>query len=171
MRPHSVDMEMDESVVEAYQNIIPNYYERIDALIGEVLGSIDENSNVIVCSDHGFRGPLRTKEGLQLGIYMHREVGVLAAMGPGIRRGVKLDNASVLDLTPTLLALLGEPVGRDMDGFVLTGLIDEDFLTESPVTYVDTYERDDGSEPGEEPIGSALDDAIKEELRSLGYIE
>jgi hypothetical protein len=80
-------------------------------------------------------------------------------------------NANVLDLTPTILALLGEPVGRDMDGFVLTGLIDEGHLADYPVTYLDTYERDDEPEQSDEPIESALDDAIREELRSLGYIE
>ncbi|MCK4679533.1 hypothetical protein KAT82_00250, partial [bacterium] len=100
-----------------------------------------------------------------------RELGILAAVGPGIRRGVTLANANVLDLTPTILALLGEPVGRDMDGFVLTGLIDEGHVADHPITYVDTYERDEPPEQSEEPVESALDDAIREELRSLGYIE
>jgi len=171
MRPYTVDIKTDERINEAFQNVIPRYYERVDSLIGDVLDSIDENSTVIVCSDHGFRGPLRTKEGLQLGILMHRELGILAAMGPGIRRGGTLANANVLDLTPTVLALLGEPVGRDMDGFVLTDLIDEGHLADYPVTYIDTYESDDEPEQPEEPIESALDDEIKEELRSLGYIE
>ncbi|MFH1865814.1 MAG: alkaline phosphatase family protein [Candidatus Eisenbacteria bacterium] len=171
MRPWTVDMKMDEEVIEAFRGIVPGYYERVDALIGEILDSIDENSTVIVCSDHGFRGPLRTREGIQLGILMHRDVGMLAARGPGIRKGAVLTSASVLDLTPTVLALLGEPVGRDMDGFVLTELIDEQFLADRPVTYIETYEKE--GEPGqsEEPIESELDDAIKEELRSLGYIE
>ncbi len=171
MRPYTVDIKVDEKINEAFENVIPRYYERVDLLIGDVLDSIEPNSIVIVCSDHGFYGPRRTKEGLQLGISMHRELGILAAMGPGIRRGATLANANVLDLTPTILTLLGEPVGRDMDGFVLTGMIDEDHLADHPVTYVDTYERDEPPEQSEEPIESALDDAIREELRSLGYIE
>jgi len=171
MQPWTVDMKMEDEVIEAFKGTVPGYYERVDAMIGEILDSIDENSTVIVCSDHGFRGPLRTQQGLQLGIMMHREIGVLAAMGPGVRKGATLTSASVLDLTPTLLALFGEPVGRDMDGFVLTELLDEQFLDDRPVTYVETYEKE--REPGqsEEPIESELDDAIKEELRSLGYIE
>jgi len=171
MRPYTVDIKMDEKITEAFENVIPRYYERVDLLIGDVLDSIDENSIVIVCSDHGFHGPRRTKEGLQLGISMHRELGILAAMGPGIRQGTTLANANVLDLTPTILALLGEPIGRDMDGFVLTGMIEEGHLADHPITYVDTYERDEPPEQSEEPIESALDDAIREELRSLGYIE
>ena len=170
MRPWTVDSTLPPEAIEAFKDIVPSYYERVDALIGEVLDSVDENSTVIVCSDHGFRGPLRTKEGIQLGISMHREVGMLAARGPGIRKGATLTSASVLDLTPTVLAMLGEPVGRDMDGFVLTDLIDEQFLADHPVTYVETYEPEEPEQNGE-PIESELDDAIKEELRSLGYIE
>ncbi len=171
MRPWTVGNRVEDEVVEAFAGTVPGYYERVDALIGEILDSIDENSNVIVCSDHGFRGPLRTKEGLQLGIAMHRDIGVLAARGPGIRRGTSLTSASVLDLTPTVLALFGEPVGRDMDGFVLTELLDEQFLADRPVTYVETYEKAGEPEQSGEPLESELDDAIKEELRSLGYIE
>jgi predicted AlkP superfamily phosphohydrolase/phosphomutase len=164
-------MRIDDDVVEAFKNVVPAYYERVDEMIGEVLDAVDEDSIVIVCSDHGFRGPLLTKEGMQLGIKMHRDIGIFAAKGPGIRHSASLTNASVLDLTPTILALFGEPVGRDMDGFVLTELIEEDFLAEHPVEYVDTYEKEREPEDSDEPIESDLDDAIREELRSLGYIE
>jgi predicted AlkP superfamily phosphohydrolase/phosphomutase len=171
MRPWTVSMKMDDDVVEAFKGVVPAYYERADELIGDILDAVDENSVVIVCSDHGFRGPLRTKDGMQLGIKMHRDIGILAAKGPGIRKGATLTNASVLDLTPTILTLFGEPVGRDMDGFVLTELIDEELLVERPVEYVDTYEKDIEPEGSDEPIETDLDDAIREELRSLGYIE
>lgn len=161
---------------ELFGNLIPKYYERADGYLGEVLDRIDENSTVIVCSDHGFRGPVYVNGAIKLGIQMHREVGALAAMGPGIRKGAQVTGASVLDVTPTLLALLGEPVGRDMDGFVLTEMIDEDHLAANPVTYIDTYEGEpdpdaEAADEGEEPLESPLDDAIKEELRSLGYIQ
>ena len=101
---------------------------------------------------------------------MHRAVGVLAAMGPGIRGGGTLTDASVMDITPTLLGLLGEPVGRDMDGFVLEEMIDESYLEARPVRYVDTYERE-RTEEETEPLESSVDEEIREELRSLGYIE
>ena len=175
MRPWTVDTPMEDELIEAFENIVPSYYLRMDALIGEMIDLVDENSTIIVCSDHGFRGPLRTKDGLQLGLMMHRDIGVIAAAGPGIRSGASVTSASVLDLTPTVLALLGEPVARDMDGFVLTEMLDEKLLEDNPVAYIDTYEKEDGGvgdeSESEEPIESELDDAIKEELRSLGYIE
>ena len=80
----------------------------------------------------------------------------------------------MLDITPTILALCGLPVGLDMDGEVLERAIDPDFLDSHPVATVATYESETaGEEPGEseEPIESPLDDEIREELRSLGYID
>ena len=102
---------------------------------------MDEDSTVIICSDHGFRGPYRSPRGLLLGIWMHRQTGVLIAAGPGIERSNETLEGSVFDIAPTVLALLGEPVARDMDGFVLTEILDDDFEAANPVTYVDTYDR------------------------------
>jgi predicted AlkP superfamily phosphohydrolase/phosphomutase len=173
MDPKSTSTQDPPEVMEAFKNVVPRYYERADEFLGEVLDRIDKNSTVIVCSDHGFRGPVRENGAIQLGIKMHREIGVLAAMGPGIKRGATITDASVLDITPTILALMGEPVGRDMDGFVLTDMIDEGHLKAHPVQYVDTYERESPGESAEpsESLESPLDDAIKKELRSLGYIQ
>ncbi len=36
--------------------------------------------------------------------------------GPSVKRGEPLEGASLLDVTPTILTLLGLPVGADMDG-------------------------------------------------------
>jgi hypothetical protein len=36
--------------------------------------------------------------------------------GPGVRKGVPLQGASLLDVTPTILSLFGLPTGKDMDG-------------------------------------------------------
>ncbi|MDZ7266538.1 MAG: alkaline phosphatase family protein [candidate division KSB1 bacterium] len=96
----------------------------------------------------------------------HRE-GILIAAGPAIRRGATLSQASVLDITPTLLALLGLPVGRDMDGRVLTEMLTPDFLAASPVRYRGTWEEPDWSY---EEDTAAADETLKEHLRSLGYL-
>jgi predicted AlkP superfamily phosphohydrolase/phosphomutase len=173
MDPSSLAIKMDEETVETCCDVIPRYYERMDAMIGEILERLDEDSTIILCSDHGFRGPYRSPMGLRLGIWMHRPLGVIVAAGPGTRTGAELSDASVFDVTPTVLALLGEPVARDMDGFVLSGLISEERLSAAPVTYIDTYET--GSAPdaelGDMPAETAVDERIKERLMSVGYID
>lgn len=170
MDPTSVDFPVDEKLRETFCDAIPRYYERIDSLVGEILSLIDEDSTVILCSDHGFRGPLRTSQGLKLGTSMHGPIGILAAAGPGIARGSSVKDVSVLDITPTLLALLGEPVGRDMDGFVIEDMLSASLLDRRPVAYVETYESDAPRESAE-PVKSPVDEEIREQLRSLGYIE
>ncbi len=168
--PSSVDLRMSDELIETFNDVIPRYYERIDAAIGEILEVVDENSTIIICSDHGFRGPFRSTQGIKLGIWMHREIGVLTATGPGIAHLSERVNGSVFDITPTLLALYGIPVGRDMDGFVLSEILDESFMASRPVSYVPTHES--GSRVrSEQPEAGAVDEAIKEKLRSLGYIE
>ncbi len=170
MDPTSVDFATDEQLVQTFSDAIPRYYERIDSIVGEILSLIDGDSTVVLCSDHGFRGPYRSPQGLKLGTWMHGPVGILAAAGPGIRPGTSVRDASVFDITPTLLTLFGEPVGRDMDGFVIEDMLDASLLNRQPVAYVDTYESGRTGEAAE-PIESPVDEEIREQLRSLGYIE
>ncbi len=177
--PTSIDIRMSDELIGTFDELIPRYYERIDAAIGEIMDAVDENSTFIICSDHGFKGPFRSREGIRLGIWMHREIGVLAAAGPGIAQLPGRVNGSVFDITPTLLALYNIPIGRDMDGFVLNEILEEDFMSSRPVSYIPSHEDgrlaesdDDGeSVESDESVESAVDEAIKEKLRSLGYIE
>ena len=170
MDPTSVDFTVDDELIQTYSDAIARYYERADGIVGEILSLMDDDSTVVICSDHGFRGPYRSPDGLKLGTWMHGPIGILAAAGPGISRGAEVGDASVLDITPTLLALIGEPVGRDMDGFVLEDLLSESFLARKPVSYVETYETGLTRE-STEPMQSPIDEEIREQLRSLGYIE
>jgi predicted AlkP superfamily phosphohydrolase/phosphomutase len=54
----------------------------------------------------------------------HRMEGILIAEGPAFRPGASLRDADLLDIAPTVLALLGVPVPADMDGRVLMELLD-----------------------------------------------
>lgn len=165
--------ELPPRMIEIFSPVIDRYYVRADSMIGVILAGCDEKTTVILCSDHGFaghRGHPGFEGGLALGPDMHREEGAIAIRGPDVVPGVEIEDASVLDVAPTVLALFGLPVGRDMDGSVLEEVIRPSFLARHPVTYLDTYETSTPTGE-EEPIPSPVDDVIKERLRSLGYIE
>jgi arylsulfatase A-like enzyme len=49
----------------------------------------------------------------------HRPEGVLIVAGPGTQRGVRLEQAHIVDVAPTLLHLLGAELPGHMDGRVL----------------------------------------------------
>jgi predicted AlkP superfamily phosphohydrolase/phosphomutase len=97
----------------------------------------------------------------------HRMNGVLIAEGPPFRSGARA-SGRVLDITPTVLDLLGAPVARDMEGVVLTDLLDPEWRREHPVRYVKSYGTIAG---GGDAIATEADDRIREELEALGYIQ
>jgi hypothetical protein len=66
--------------------------------------------------------------------------GLLLVVGDAVRPGSRPKNASVLDLAPTLLYLMGLPVARDMEGRILTEILDPGFARENPVTFIPSYE-------------------------------
>jgi len=171
-----------EGVTEAefarYRDAVRAWYAYQDELLGRLLAKIDlDTTAVFVLSDHGFKTGARRIASddtvdLRRAHLEHEPEGILVAAGPGIRRGHELDGASVLDVTPTLLAYLGQPVGRDMDGKVLTGLFEEAVREARPIRYVASYE--DGAEP---PSSAAHGDAAARELaerlaalEALGYV-
>ncbi len=100
---------------------------------------------------------------------VHHPDGIAIFYGAGVQSGGYITQSSILDVTPTILALLGMPVGRDMDGRVLTEVMTSQFLEGTPPMYIDTYDTDFEFEEGED------DEAVSEELmarlRDLGYVE
>ena len=93
----------------------------------------------------------------------HRRHGILIAWGDGIRRGHKVTGAHIMDLTPTILHLMGLPVPDDMDGRVLTSALRSDH----PVEYEHVESAEAAAEEGLSP-GEAAE--VEERLRSLGYL-
>jgi len=41
-----------------------------------------------------------------------------------------------MDIAPTILYLMGQPIPQDMDGKVLLDIIDDDFKANNPVSYI-----------------------------------
>jgi arylsulfatase A-like enzyme len=127
---------------------------------------------VIVTSDHGFSGPKPLGNSFARGTAMHDPTGVVIFAGKDIVRGRKLADPSVLDITPTILALYGLPVASDMDGKVLVDAIAPAFLKAHPVQRVETYEKAAADSTGsKEPATSPVDEQVREQLRSLGYLK
>jgi predicted AlkP superfamily phosphohydrolase/phosphomutase len=61
----------------------------------------------------------------------HRVDGVLIANGPGIRRGAVVEGARIIDLAPTWLRCLDQPITGKLEGRVIEGLFEPDT---APVT-------------------------------------
>jgi predicted AlkP superfamily phosphohydrolase/phosphomutase len=155
--------------VAAYGEVIDNYYVYTDTLLARLLESLGDDVSVMLVADHGFqpRTDLDPKRPQLTGA--HDIEGVFIACGPAFRKLGRFDEATVLDITPTALAVMGFPRAEDMDGRVLTEIIDPLVLVEGSAGSVPTYDPSDLSTQGE--VGSTMDDSIKEQLKSLGYME
>lgn len=108
---------------ELYGNVVDRAYELYDRWIGQLLDAVDEKTTIVVASDHGFYHDARKPSSLGIQetapAIQHAPIGTLIMKGPSLRKRATLAHASILDLCPTLLALLDLPIGRDMPGNVL----------------------------------------------------
>jgi predicted AlkP superfamily phosphohydrolase/phosphomutase len=92
----------------------------------------------------------------------HRKEGIFIASGPGVRRRVSIIGANLMDLAPTILHLAGLPVKSEMDGRVLTDILE----MPAPVRY------EEAQTGIAQEAGLTADETaeVEERLRSLGYL-
>ena len=96
--------------------------------------------------------------------------GVLIASGAGVRSGAKPEGATLLDVAPTILHLLGVPVPVEMDGRPLDELFDPAVVPASgsaPGGALDPVRLGGDAPPA---YSEEEDAAIQQRLADLGYL-
>ncbi len=53
----------------------------------------------------------------------HRQKGIFIASGPDIKKDLRLEERSIMDVVPTVLSLFGLPISEDLDGVVIKHII------------------------------------------------
>ncbi len=132
---------------ETAEKALLAYYRFLDDTIGDLLEREGRDRTLCVFSPSGFgpAPPLAALVDLLRGRAPAAspdaaDDGFLVLWGSGIRSNVRLTSADVVDLAPTLLALAGEPIARDMDGRVLAEAFDERFTQGTSIPVVTTFE-------------------------------
>lgn len=96
----------------------------------------------------------------------HRPEGILIIQGPGIHSGLKVEDAHLLHLAPTILRLLGFQTPTDMDGQLLRAVFEEE-----PELLSQAGAEDGPFAPDQEFRYSPEEqEEISRRLRSLGYL-
>ena len=98
----------------------------------------------------------------------HRMDGVLMMKGVGLRKGIKIMNANIMDIAPTVLYLLGLSISKDMDGVVLKDAILDEVLEQNPIQFGDDATR---SVRAGGAYTKSEEEELKAHLKSLGYFE
>ena len=131
------------SINNVRQDAFPNQYVAFDKVLGSILKHVDENTYLIIFSDHGIK-PLREFEEKDPHAHMDHEKttpviakhdfadgddvpGSFFAMGPGIKHDLRLMGlgGSVYDVAPTVLHIYGIEQAKQMRGRVLTEIFEK----------------------------------------------
>jgi len=154
-----------------FSNSLDAVYERMDRLVQEVQNFLGESDTLIVLSDHGFRsGEERLKRSslttMGPAVLWHRIEGTIMARGPAIQKG-EIQNASVYDVAPTLLAMMGVPPSQEMPGKILPELTGSKGKAQAIARMPDW---DGDYRPPTLPDTRSSDHSFdKERLQALGY--
>lgn len=98
----------------------------------------------------------------------HSLDGIIGLWGASVRPGTVVEEATLRDIAPTLLALLDLPASEQMTGRVLQEAFEPGFRPALELRRVELYEFFTRDEAARSPRDS---EAIKEKLRALGYLQ
>ena len=158
-----------------YGHAVEAMYAYADRIVGDFLEAMDDDTTLIVLSDHGFElgalpdDPSKLRNMRRVSEKFHRIQGILYLWGRHVKARTRLDNPSILDIAPTVLALNGVAPAQDMPGRVLSEGLD---ITPKP--RIASYEPAGGqmASGGAAPTGdSRVDPEILKRLQSLGYLQ
>jgi predicted AlkP superfamily phosphohydrolase/phosphomutase len=97
---------------------------------------------------------------------MHRDHGSLLMMGPPVTAGAEVEGATIYDLAPTVLHLMGVPIPDDMDGRPLLHALRPAYR-DRPPRYANAK---GGGDRTQVTLSEQEEKQITERLRGLGYL-
>jgi MFS family permease len=148
-----------------YKGIIPEVYAKVDIALGKLIECARDDAIIILISDHGFGANFNSPTP---GGHHTAPDGILIIAGKNIKIGAEVKHPRVIEIVPTILYLFNLPVAQDMDGRVLTELIDDDYLNKHPITYIDSYGAPGG---GDIKSREKMSEEVLKKLKALGYIQ
>jgi hypothetical protein len=139
--------DVSEAERREHGQVLDRQYARVDEELGAILDGLDAEDVLMVVSGFGMEPVGLLKRWLAralgepdlTGTHERAPDGFLLAYGGPVQAG-RLPVGSVVDVAPTILYLLGLPVGRDMDGYARTDLFAKRFTAERPITFIPSYD-------------------------------
>ena len=157
-----------------YKEVINSAYRFHDMMLKAVCDLAGEDATVIVCSDHGFlsgskRPTFISREPAGPADW-HRDHGILAIKGPGIKKDERIYGAGIIDITPTLLSIFGLPIGEDMRGRPLTAA----FVSPPAIETIPSWDEvpgNSGMHPADRELAAEDAEELRKQFVALGYVE
>ncbi|MFC2155962.1 sulfatase-like hydrolase/transferase, partial [Acidobacteriota bacterium] len=162
IKTNTLTREKHNEVIDKISGILKPIYRYMENIIEKyITENRDNNTYFFIMSDHGFS--LCEKGYNHYGLPDHYKApdGILLINGPQVRKG-RIKKTSVFDIAPTILNLYDLPVGKNMDGRVLS----EVFRFQRKKQHKVYKLKKDGQLKRDE----SYDKKTLEGLESLGYI-
>lgn len=156
------------------QPLVTKVWKREDAFAGPKMN--DAPDLTLVLRDDGFFSVLRSDVMLKTRTAImgcHHPDGVFMAAGPGVLAGASLERSNILDVTPTMLYLLGLPIPADLEGSVISSMFDPAHLSQRPIVQSGAAQHEGMIAPtgDDEAMDAESEEQVLMRLRALGYIE
>jgi predicted AlkP superfamily phosphohydrolase/phosphomutase/Flp pilus assembly protein TadD len=166
--------DIPQAEFERYRNAMEQTYVLQDEILGEIMSKMDERTVLMVISDHGFKsGSTRLKNRPEIwagnAAKWHRTDGVVAFYGAGVRKGAAIEGASILDVTPTILALTGLPRAADMPGKPIAAAFDDAVTASFSAETLPTLDAPRDATAPSSTATAASEETMKK-LEALGYL-
>jgi len=166
--------EVPLNLYEIYKDAVVSAYKIQDMMLERTMQLVDDDTTIIVMSDHGFesghRRILKMPKYPAAPALEHRQFGIFVAAGPNIKQNEKIYGLGLIDIAPTILNMFDLPVGEDMDGKVALDI----FKQPKEPKYIDSWENVKGDFGQHKKIveSNVLDnEQTMQQLVDLGYIE
>lgn len=189
--PEEFEYTVPPDEVAAFRPTIDRFYELFDAHVGAIVAKLPLDTNVIVCSDHGFHATEQTKPDSPFsGHHGSAPPGVFIAAGPDIAIHPKsksiLDPAytgplpqlgKVVEIAPLVLYLLGIPVPRAFNlpnngGPTISKNVKPELLAKRPIDF-SISSHDVGFRPATRPrfLNDEAIRGMEDWMKQNGYFE
>lgn len=156
---------VDESEIERYHNVVPRYYQFLDEQLGYLMDLVDDNTVIMVLSDHGLLlSPSRAKDEGKHSVY-----GILACYGPGVKAQNHV-RASIYDIAPTVMKMMGLPLADDITGKPIPELFEDGGGAEVDYRRIESYDFLMSSIRRDNIWDRVVSRAVDKRLQAMGYL-
>ena len=169
LRAHGMPAKAAKPLKARFGKVVEGYYKVLDEGLGRIIAAAGPNATIMIVSDHGI-GTQKTRRSLHQQVPFdakHTMDGVMLVSGPNIQQSATRGRATVYDVAPTALYLMGLPV-PNLPGQIRTELVQPAFVMRHPPTMVAPTLTDT---PMEAPdLANYFEEGEVERLKSLGYV-
>jgi len=159
---------------DIFKDAVTGSYIYQDMMLERKMKLIDDDTTVIIMSDHGFESGskriLNMPKVQAAPSLEHRQFGIFVASGPNIKKNEKIFGMGLIDVAPTILHHFGLPIGKDMDGKVILDI----FKETTPPQYIESWDKEEGDFADldhREKADALSDEDTMQQLVELGYVE